>query len=457
MKIYKEVEDEFISLLEDGVVRAVNAGSKSGKLRQITGGAVYGSSLNDILSEEPQTAKERRKVIAIHDEKIEEVKEIVEELQGSPCIVAYYYNHELERLQKAFTDAPHIGGGVSPKKSVEIEDKWNRGEIPVLLGHPDSIAHGLNLQESGYTIIIMTAPWDLESYEQLIQRLWRQGQQNPVTVINLVAEGTVDELVVRTLRRKDATQQTLLDELERHYLKRTKGVVMADEKVIQLFRETTEREGMEMPIFYKDSPKTFVADLARIVNNWHFDVHKQFIETVTGGVCNEKELMRLAAQSRSIILNAFDIEEATGTVNNLKLVKKYASGTKSRPPKKVTGESKMGESKFAKKKTAAKKKVAAKKSTPAKKKAAVKKSTTAKKKAAAKKTAPAKKKKTAAKSSASSAKAELLKLLQRKSGVSVKEAAEKLGKTEGNIRSMIGALRKSGTDVENLGKGVFKA
>lgn len=201
-KTYDELHDEFIAEIESGTITAANAGVASGKCRQVANGGVY-DSVGDVHH--------------IHDEKTEELLELVEELQGDPVLVAYEYEHDLHRLQKAFPGAPHIGSGVSVQEGARIEAEWNAGNIPVLFGHPESIAHGLNLQESGCNVVFYSLTWNLENYEQFIERVWRQGQANTVTVHHIVAEGTVDEILLRALEYKDRTQQSLLTAMEDVY------------------------------------------------------------------------------------------------------------------------------------------------------------------------------------------------------------------------------------------------
>ena len=204
MEVYREMEKEFIVQLQEDDVMAVSSAGLSNKLRQITGGNVYG---------------ENKKVYHIHNDKIEELKEIVEELQGSPLLVGYEFNHELEQLLKEFPEAEYIGRGVSAKQSSIIEDRWNRGEIPLLFGQHSAIAHGLNFQEGpGCTVLFYCVPWDLELYEQEVDRVWRSGNKNEVvTVIHLLATGTVDEAVMRAIRKKDFTQKALLECLKSYY------------------------------------------------------------------------------------------------------------------------------------------------------------------------------------------------------------------------------------------------
>lgn len=448
-KIYKELENEFIIELEAGIVTAANAATAGSKLRQIVSGNIY---------------DENKKAIPIHEEKLEELIEIVEELQGSPCIISYEYRHELAMLQGIFPDAPYIGGGVSAKEGSKIEDRWNRGELPVLLGNPESIAHGLNLQESGHTIIMFSLTWNLENYEQLIQRLWRQGQKNTVTVIHLVAENTIDETIIKALKQKDRTQQNLLNALKEDYLEKP---VMADTKIIELFKENIERMGLHMPIYIVNKESLFTTDLSKLISEFSHSDHHLFIQQTTGeDVYNEQELVALHKKTRAIIYKAFDINPEEGVKlkpKTIKLIKKYASKVYKNTPKTYDNTQdeeylEMNKSKFApkdKKETSTKKKTA-KKKVVSKKKAVSKKKTVSKKKVVSKKKAAASKK-INTDAAAKDMTKDLLKLLKNKKGISVSDAADKLHLEESKIRGMIGTIRKQGTEVTSLGKGVFKA
>jgi SNF2 family DNA or RNA helicase len=153
----------------------------------MSGGAVY--------DEEGETQ-------LVHSEKLNALEDLIEAANGKPVLVYYGYRHELERIQKQF-DCRALE---QPK---DIED-WNRGEVPVMLAHPASTGHGLNLQDGGSAIIWFGLPWSLELYIQANARIHRQGQKNPVVVHHLVAEGTVDEDVMRVLENKEAGQEALL-------------------------------------------------------------------------------------------------------------------------------------------------------------------------------------------------------------------------------------------------------
>ena len=161
-----------------------------GKLQQWTGGALY----TDDGAVIPTTAA-----------KMERLKEMLDEIT-SPVLIAYHYRHELTRLKAELPQAKTID-------EPGVFDAWNRGEVPILLGHPASIGHGLNLQRGGHTIIWYTPTWSLELYEQFNARLARQGQTERVTIYHLIAEDTIDARVIDVLRSKSTLQSALMEEL----------------------------------------------------------------------------------------------------------------------------------------------------------------------------------------------------------------------------------------------------
>jgi SNF2 family DNA or RNA helicase len=209
-KVYDQMESMLVATVEDDVVTAANIGAATGKCRQIANGGVYTSS--------PDATK--KTWADVHEAKLDAVEEIVEELQGKPALIAYEFDHDLDRLRRRFgEDTPYIGGGVTQSRFREIEKEWNEGKIPILLAQPQSVAHGLNLQGTGAAVIWHSLTWDLENYEQLIRRIWRQGQKERVVVHHIVARGTIDEVVMRSAAaggKKDRTQQALLEALKSH-------------------------------------------------------------------------------------------------------------------------------------------------------------------------------------------------------------------------------------------------
>ena len=206
---YDEMEKDLVSFLVDKKsirnIVAVNAASASGKCRQIANGGVY---------------DEDGKVHWLHDEKAQAVADIIDELNGTPALVAYEFQHDLERLLKVLgKNTPHIGGGVSAKRSAEIERAWNAGEIPVLIGHPAAMGHGLNLQNAGNHVIWHSLTWNYEYYDQFNRRILRQGSKHKqVFVHHIVAADTIDDAVLGALASKEKTQGDLLDSLKEFLL-----------------------------------------------------------------------------------------------------------------------------------------------------------------------------------------------------------------------------------------------
>ncbi len=221
-KLYDELEKKMILQLKEGDVTAFNAGVLTNKCRQVANGTVY----TDLLAEDYRYGRNVRDrgYAVVHRAKIEATLDLVDELAGQSAIIAYDFNHEREQLEGALKshlhleEVPVLGGGVSPKRGREIETEWNRGQLRVLLAHPASAAHGLNLQAGGPVLIWFSLPWNLEHYDQLIHRLWRQGQTERVFVYHLVTKNTVDETVLMTLIKKNHTQRSLLDALRTRYL-----------------------------------------------------------------------------------------------------------------------------------------------------------------------------------------------------------------------------------------------
>jgi SNF2 family DNA or RNA helicase len=212
---YEEMENDLLTNVADNLITASNAGGASGKCRQICSGAVYLAEL-DPLTGAPRFKKSQRQWELLHSEKLDILQDLVEELQGQQLLVAYDFNHDLERLLERFPNTPYIGGGVSGKRGEQIEEAWNKGEIPLLFGHPASIGHGLNLQESSaHHVAWFTLTWDFELYDQFNRRLRRQGNTaGNMHVYHLVAKDTVEESVYYALRRKYRDQKKLLDALK---------------------------------------------------------------------------------------------------------------------------------------------------------------------------------------------------------------------------------------------------
>ncbi len=193
-RTYEALERDFLAEIEEETIEVLHAAALTNKLLQFANGAVYTDD-QGAWSE-------------VHDAKLEALSEIVDGASGAPILVAYNYKTDLERLLKRFPKAQTLG-----KDTKQIE-AWNRGEIPILLAHPASAGHGLNLQAGGNVIVWFGLNWSLELYQQFNARLHRQGQDRPVIVHHLVTSDTVDETVMAALDRKDTTQRALLNALK---------------------------------------------------------------------------------------------------------------------------------------------------------------------------------------------------------------------------------------------------
>ena len=188
-KMYDSMCEQLVLQMKGNEVTAANAGVLSGKLVQMANGAVYtddGATLH------------------IHDRKLDALEDIIESMNGKPLLVAYWFRHDAERVEKRV-----------PCVRLDTDEtiaRWNRGEIPVALIHPASAGHGLNLQSGGSSLVWFGITWSLELYQQTVARLYRQGQNsNTVVVQHIIAEGTIDERILRALKRKDKTQTALIE------------------------------------------------------------------------------------------------------------------------------------------------------------------------------------------------------------------------------------------------------
>ena len=212
--VYDQLEDDLIAKLNDKVVVASNAAAASMKCRQVANGGIYIDPEVESLVKLP---KSKREWVNLHTEKVDALADLIEELQGSPILVAYDFEHDLDRLRERLgQDVPYIGGGVSAKRSAELEKAWNAGHLPVLLGHPQAMAHGLNLQEVGHHVCWHSLTWDFELYDQFIRRVLRQGNKSKkVFVHHIMARGTVDEVVLAAVKSKRKGQNALFDALKK--------------------------------------------------------------------------------------------------------------------------------------------------------------------------------------------------------------------------------------------------
>lgn len=187
-EVYDRLRRDMVTELNGEELDAVNAASLSNKLQQMASGAVYSSG---------------HQTVVLHSRKLDALEDLIEAANGKPLLVAYWFHHEHDRLHERF-DCRDIN-------TAEDIAAWCAGEIPVGLIHPASAGHGLNLQSGGSTLVWLSLTWSLELYEQLNDRLWRQGQEHTVVIHHIISEGTIDEDIMSALAQKDVGQNALRD------------------------------------------------------------------------------------------------------------------------------------------------------------------------------------------------------------------------------------------------------
>ncbi len=196
MALYDQFKKELAIMLSDEVLTAANAAVLSNKLRQVADGVVY---LDDGT------------VRHIHDKKLDALEDLIESANGCPVLVAYSFRHEMKEIRERFPEARVID------KDRDISD-WNKGKIEIGLLHPASVGYGVNLQAGGHILIWYGLTWSLEEYQQTVGRLWRQGQKHPVSVVHIMAKDTIDERIREVLKKKDMTQNALLEAVKAEIL-----------------------------------------------------------------------------------------------------------------------------------------------------------------------------------------------------------------------------------------------
>ena len=210
-RVYDALQRDMFAELADGSeVDAVNAAALTVKCLQVASGALY---KDDGKAWEP-----------LHDAKIEALRSIVEEAGGAPVLVAYHWRADLERLQEAFPS------GRALDKDPRTIKAWNAGKIPILFAHPASAGHGLNLQDGGNILVFFSHWWDLEQYQQIIERIGptrqaQAGHQRAVFLYHIIARDTVDELVMARRESKKEVQDLLLEALKNNRCAHTGGRV----------------------------------------------------------------------------------------------------------------------------------------------------------------------------------------------------------------------------------------
>lgn len=184
---YKKFKKEMVMTIQEKEIDAINAASLSNKLIQLANGSIY---------------DEDKKFYEVHNKKLDKLEEIIESANGKPILVAYWFKADKERIEKRFK--------VREIKTADDIKQWNMGMINLALIHPASAGHGLNLQSGGFTLVWFSLTWSLELYQQTNARLYRQGQKDTVVIHHLITKNTIDEDIMKSLKRKDKTQEALM-------------------------------------------------------------------------------------------------------------------------------------------------------------------------------------------------------------------------------------------------------
>jgi len=189
-KPYDQMKKEFVAQFPDAQAVAVNAGVVTAKLQQMASGFVYGDS-----------------TVWFDTSKFDALDDLLAENQHANTIIAYTYREELAELKRRYPRAVTLD-------EPDAIERWNAGKVELLLAHPKSAGHGLNLQHGGSKIIFLSLPWSLELYEQTIGRLHRSGQRHDVWCYVMVANKTVDEKIWTALHDKRAISDIALEALK---------------------------------------------------------------------------------------------------------------------------------------------------------------------------------------------------------------------------------------------------
>ena len=192
---YSQFKKEYVLSELDGLeVTAANAASLTNKLVQLSNGAVYSDD---------------HTVVALHEQKLDALEDILESANEEPVLVAYWFKHDLARIMGRLEKLKVKSRVMKTEEDIR---EWNKGNVPVGLLHPAGAGHGLNLQKGGHHLVWFGLTWSLELYQQTNARLWRQGQEAETVVIqHIVTEGTIDEEILKALENKDAQQERLIE------------------------------------------------------------------------------------------------------------------------------------------------------------------------------------------------------------------------------------------------------
>lgn len=207
---YEEIEKTFFTEVDEEEILVLSSSGKYLLCRQMSNGAFYTPDV------------EIRETKYLHSCKTEALKDLIDELNGKPILVAYVYHADAELILKDLKrNIPIIGGQTAENEAARHIKKWNRGELPILLAQSAAIAHGLNLQAGGNDICFFSLTDHLEDYEQLIRRIYRQGVMGQVRIHYLICRDTIDEAVLSRIKTKERAERAMLSAIEEYRCSKT--------------------------------------------------------------------------------------------------------------------------------------------------------------------------------------------------------------------------------------------
>jgi SNF2 family DNA or RNA helicase len=206
---YELLEEKYFLEMEEGSIEVFNKLALGTKLRQFVQGALY---------TDDGKGKGPRKYEVFHNEKLDVLKELVDNADGTPVLCAIQFIFELDLIREAYPNVPIIRGKVSNTEATRLVNAWNAKDLPLLLCHPGSLSHGMNMQYGGNILLWYALPWSGEIYEQFIGRLKRQGQrEESVIVHHIIARNTIDVAIARGLKDRAKGQAGLLNYLNAYH------------------------------------------------------------------------------------------------------------------------------------------------------------------------------------------------------------------------------------------------
>jgi len=238
---FKTLDKKRLLIRDDQLIVPKNAAARIMKLMQVATGQCYGRDVDDNGLPLPGES-----ILKFHSEKESLLKELVDELQGAQLVVAYNFGHELTAIEKVLKGVDYgvLNAATTNAQERRLYDKWQSGQLQVLIGHIVSIGYGLNLQSSGCcNILIYSLGYNLETIYQCVRRVWRTGQDQHTFVYYFVANDTLDDLILETLLKKDIAQEEFM-----------KSFSTQDETVgIETVRAFLECYGLDLATFSRDT------------------------------------------------------------------------------------------------------------------------------------------------------------------------------------------------------------